>query len=143
MIMFGSFLPGLLVGWHHQSLLGSREPTLSWNQLHQQSVNRPRKRPSVPVLISGIPSNFPAIFLPLRCELVTCAVHRQKMYRRRRLSLQVLAQLQNVIVHSAGRRIVLEAPDFSQELLPRDNTLCVLQHELQGLKFLSGKWNEF
>src|SRR5712691_7561796 len=23
----------LLVGWHHQSLLGSREPTLSWNQL--------------------------------------------------------------------------------------------------------------
>jgi hypothetical protein len=30
----GSFLPGLLVGLHHQSLLGSREPTLSWNQLH-------------------------------------------------------------------------------------------------------------
>src|SRR6266849_5150682 len=34
MIMFGSFLPGLLVGLHHQSLSGSREPTLSWNQLH-------------------------------------------------------------------------------------------------------------
>jgi hypothetical protein len=32
--LFGSFLPGLLVGWHHQSLPGSREPTLSWNQLH-------------------------------------------------------------------------------------------------------------
>ena len=25
-------IPGLLVGWHHQSLPGSREPTLSWNQ---------------------------------------------------------------------------------------------------------------
>jgi hypothetical protein len=34
--LFGSFLPGLLVGLHHQSLPGSREPTLSWNQLHQQ-----------------------------------------------------------------------------------------------------------
>jgi len=33
MIMFGSFFPSLLVGWHHQSLLGSREPALSWNQL--------------------------------------------------------------------------------------------------------------
>jgi hypothetical protein len=30
----GSFLPSLF-GWfaHHQSLLGSTEPTLSWNQL--------------------------------------------------------------------------------------------------------------
>ena len=36
-VRFGSFLPSLF-GWfqHHQSLLGSREPTLSWNQLHQQ-----------------------------------------------------------------------------------------------------------
>jgi len=34
-VRFGSFLPSLF-GWfqHHQSLLGSREPTLSWNQLH-------------------------------------------------------------------------------------------------------------
>jgi len=27
----------LLVGWHHQSLLGSREPTLLWNQLRSLS----------------------------------------------------------------------------------------------------------
>jgi hypothetical protein len=38
MIMFGSFFPSLLVGWHHQSLLGSREPTLSWNQLHSERL---------------------------------------------------------------------------------------------------------
>src|SRR6266481_4037604 len=25
-----------LVGWHHQSLLGLGEPTLSWNQLHSE-----------------------------------------------------------------------------------------------------------
>jgi hypothetical protein len=37
-IMFGSFLPGLLVGLHHQSLPGSREPTLSWNQLPQSPL---------------------------------------------------------------------------------------------------------
>src|SRR5438132_1538782 len=28
------FSRAFLVGWHHQSLLGSREPTLSWNQFH-------------------------------------------------------------------------------------------------------------
>lgn len=34
MIMFGSpFSRALLVGWRHQSLLGSGEPTLSWNHL--------------------------------------------------------------------------------------------------------------
>jgi hypothetical protein len=27
-----------LVGWHHQSLLGSREPTLSWNQFHSKPL---------------------------------------------------------------------------------------------------------
>jgi hypothetical protein len=34
----GSFLPSLF-GWfaHHQSLLGSTEPTLSWNQLHNSA----------------------------------------------------------------------------------------------------------
>src|ERR1700737_5656150 len=40
MIMFGSFLPGLLVGWHHQSLPGSREPTLSWNQFRKRRMGR-------------------------------------------------------------------------------------------------------
>jgi len=40
MIMFGSFFPSLLVGWHHQSLLGSREPALSWNQLQCAGLNR-------------------------------------------------------------------------------------------------------
>src|SRR6202051_4515126 len=35
----GSFLPSLF-GWfaHHQSLLGSTEPTLSWNQLHSKPL---------------------------------------------------------------------------------------------------------
>src|SRR5580704_16731147 len=46
MIMFGSFLPGLLVGWHHQSLLGSREPTLSWNQLHSLTWQPDRRTPA-------------------------------------------------------------------------------------------------
>jgi hypothetical protein len=32
-----SFLPSLLVGWHHQSLPESREPTLSWNQLQSRT----------------------------------------------------------------------------------------------------------
>jgi hypothetical protein len=38
--LFGSFLPGLLVGWHHQSLLGSREPTLSWNHYTHDAAFR-------------------------------------------------------------------------------------------------------
>jgi len=28
------FSRAFLAGWHHQSLLGSTEPTLSWNQCH-------------------------------------------------------------------------------------------------------------
>src|SRR6202035_3525076 len=37
----GSFLPSLF-GWfaHHQTLLGSTEPTLSWNQLHTLRTHR-------------------------------------------------------------------------------------------------------
>src|SRR6266851_5558628 len=56
MIMFGSFLPGLLVGWHHQSLLGSREPTLSWNQLHSSYEKgcQGKKHPPAPLRDVGV-----------------------------------------------------------------------------------------
>ena len=35
MIMFGSFLPSLLVGFGTTNFTRAGEPTLSWNQLHQ------------------------------------------------------------------------------------------------------------
>jgi hypothetical protein len=34
MIMFGSFLPSLLVGFSTTHFTRAGEPTLSWNQLH-------------------------------------------------------------------------------------------------------------
>src|SRR6266487_2316577 len=34
MIMFGSFLPSMLVGFSTTNLTWAWEPTLSWNQLH-------------------------------------------------------------------------------------------------------------
>jgi hypothetical protein len=34
MIMFGSFLPSLLVGFSTTNFTRAGEPTLSWNQLH-------------------------------------------------------------------------------------------------------------
>jgi hypothetical protein len=34
MIMFGSFLPSLLVGFRTTNFTRTSEPTLSWNQLH-------------------------------------------------------------------------------------------------------------
>jgi hypothetical protein len=48
-------------------------------------------------------------------------------------SRAAVAMRKRNVVANAGRRIVLVAPDFSQELFLRDNTLSVLQHE-QGLK---------
>jgi len=48
MIMFGSFLPSLLVGVSTTNFTRAREPTLSWNQLHQQfSSGEIRKFPTV------------------------------------------------------------------------------------------------
>jgi hypothetical protein len=38
MIMFGSFLPSLLVGFSTTNFTRAGEPTLSWNQLHSLSA---------------------------------------------------------------------------------------------------------
>jgi len=38
MIMFGSFLPSLLVGFSTTNFTRAGEPTLSWNQLHSLAV---------------------------------------------------------------------------------------------------------
>jgi hypothetical protein len=38
MIMFGSFLPSLLVGFSTTNFTRASEPTLSWNQLHSKPL---------------------------------------------------------------------------------------------------------
>jgi hypothetical protein len=38
MIMFGSFLPSLLVGFSTTNFTWEWEPTLSWNQLHSLTL---------------------------------------------------------------------------------------------------------
>lgn len=38
MIMFGSFLPSLLVGFSTTNFTREREQTLSWSQLHSSSI---------------------------------------------------------------------------------------------------------
>jgi uncharacterized protein YfaT (DUF1175 family) len=40
MIMFGSFLPSLLVGFSTTNFTRAWEPTLSWNQLQCAGLNR-------------------------------------------------------------------------------------------------------
>src|SRR5580692_10524345 len=48
MIMFGSFLPSLLVGFSTTNFTRASEPTLSWNQLHSKS-----RRRSTPLCVGG------------------------------------------------------------------------------------------
>src|SRR5258708_26391495 len=85
MIMFGSFLPGLLVGWHHQSLLGSREPTLSWNQLHSSYEKgcQGKKHPPAPLRDVGVvtyiqPHLIPHLILREGIGLVALARARSR-----------------------------------------------------------------
>jgi hypothetical protein len=40
MIMFGSFLPSLLVGFSTTNFTRAGEPTLSWNQFHLNPQSR-------------------------------------------------------------------------------------------------------
>jgi len=52
MIMFGSFLPSLLVGFSTTNFTREWEPTLSWNQLHALTrilANKRRKLVLTPV----------------------------------------------------------------------------------------------
>src|SRR5438128_3248519 len=76
-------------------------------------------------------------------ELIAYTVHGAKMYRVGGIALQFLAQFEDVIVHGAGRRIVVVSPDLVQQFIASDDALGILHHEFQRLKFLSGKGNDF
>ena len=66
-------------------------------------------------------------------------MHSPKMHGIRRIGLQLLAELQDMIVNRARGRIILIAPDFIQQFIARDDTLGILHKELQGLEFLRGE----
>ena len=72
----------------------------------------------------------------LRYKLVTCAVEGSKMHRVRRVILQFLPQLEDMVVHGPSRRIILVAPNLIQKFFTRNDAFRILYHEFQGLKLL-------
>jgi hypothetical protein len=54
----------------------------------------------------------------LRDEFVAGSMEGSEMRGLRWVSLQLLPQLQNMIVHGAGTRIIFVTPDFVQKFIP-------------------------
>src|ERR1700730_2962584 len=75
----------------------------------------------------------------VKYELISHAMHRAEMYRARRVSLQFLAQFENVVVDSSRRRIVLVAPYLIQQFVATNDPVSVLHKKLKGLEFLGGQ----
>jgi hypothetical protein len=63
------------------------------------------------------------------------------MHRIRRVSLQLVPQFQDMVVHGPSRRIVLETPNLTQKFRARNDAFGILYHEFQGLEFLRRKRN--
>lgn len=62
----------------------------------------------------------------LRYKLVTCAVEGSKMHRVRRVCLQFLPQLEDMVVHGPSRRITLVAPNLIQKFFTRNDAFGIL-----------------
>ena len=69
-------------------------------------------------------------------ELIAYTVHGPEMYWVGGVFLQLLAQLQDVVVHRPGGRVVVISPDFVEQFIAGDDSLSILHHEFQRLKFL-------
>src|SRR5215469_7604180 len=74
-------------------------------------------------------------------ELVACSVHSPEVNWLSRIFLQFLSQLQNMIVYSAGGRIVLISPNLIQKFFARDHPLGVLHKKLKYFKLLGSHGN--
>src|SRR6266576_1071756 len=74
-------------------------------------------------------------------EFVSHTVYCQKVRRIRRIPLQLLSQLMDMVIHSSGSWMALVAPDFLEKLISRDDTELILNHKLQRLEFLRRKKN--
>src|SRR5450432_2619204 len=72
----------------------------------------------------------------LAYEFIAYTVHGPEMYRVGWVCFQFLAQLQDMVVHGPGGRVVVVSPDVIEQLIPGDDSLGVLYHEFQCLKFL-------
>src|SRR3954469_21475733 len=70
-------------------------------------------------------------------ELVSHSVYRAEMYRARWVFLQFLAEFQDVIVDRAGGRIVLISPDLVKQFIAADDSVGILNQELERFEFLS------
>jgi hypothetical protein len=65
-------------------------------------------------------------------ELVAKPVYCQKVVRLRRIVLQLLTQLEDVVVDGSSARIVLVAPDFIKPA--REGRIVSLRREPSGLR---------
>src|SRR5271166_461624 len=72
-------------------------------------------------------------------ELVAHAVRGAEVDGTGGVALQLLTQLQDMVVHSAGRGIILVSPNFVQQFVTADHPVGILHQKLQGLKFLRGQ----
>src|SRR5579871_4213811 len=72
-------------------------------------------------------------------EFVAHSVYGAEVYRTGGVAFQFLAQLQDVIIDGAGRRIILISPNLIQQLVTADDAVGILHQELQGLEFLGGQ----
>src|SRR5262249_53885082 len=70
---------------------------------------------------------------------VTCAMHGLKVDWIRRISLQFLPQLYQLIIDRARRRIVVIAPHFVQQLFPAYDTLRIRNKKFQHPELLRSK----
>src|SRR3569833_2216501 len=55
----------------------------------------------------------------------------------RRIRLELLAELENLVIHGAGRRIRIISPDLDEERISREDPFSLLGEELQELEFMS------
>src|SRR5215831_471381 len=68
-------------------------------------------------------------------ELIPHSMDGAEMYRAGWISLQFLAEFQDVIVDGPGRRIILVAPNLVQQFIAADDPLGVLHQKLKRLEF--------
>src|ERR1700730_5252550 len=87
MIMFGSFLPSLLVGFSTTNSTRAWEPTLSWNQLHSKSPDSDTGLCSIgtlPTLSARSSSNYSRLRSPEKGERIV-APHEQRQATNNRI----------------------------------------------------------
>src|SRR5580692_9530784 len=76
-------------------------------------------------------------------KFVPCTVDGEQMLRIRRVRLELLPQLQNLVVHGPCGRIRVVSPDLVKQQLPCQHAVHILCKELKQLELVSGEdhWN--